>query len=214
MSINIPGLVGAFAHYVSQLLIKTLRVQYALHPNVVMDKQYAYGFWHDKQFAPITLMPKFGGNKRAGLVSASRDGDMLASWIKRLGYHVVRGSSSRKALSGLVNLLAAAKEGYSFGIAADGPRGPKYVAKSGISFLACKAGVEIVPVGVAFSSKWQFKSWDQYQLPKPFAKIIIYVGEPLSITDPTKIDEVTHQFENALIEADKQAEQVLIQQKS
>lgn len=211
MPLNLPSLVGAFAHYVSQLLIKTLRVELEIHPSVQPQQQYAYGFWHDKQFAPITMMAKFGHEKRAGLVSASKDGDMLASWIKRLGYHVVRGSSSRKALSGLVNLLAAAKAGYSFGIAADGPRGPKYVAKSGLSFLAYKAGLDVIPIGVAISSKWQFKSWDQYQLPKPFAKIVIYIGEPLSISDPEKIDELTKTLEDELNKADYHAELKLAQ---
>lgn len=212
MPFNLPSFIGAFAHYVSQLLIKTLRVELEIHPNVVPNRQYAYGFWHDKQFAPITMMAKFGHEKRAGLVSASKDGDMLASWIKRLGYYAVRGSSSRKALSGLVNLLAAAKEGYSFGIAADGPRGPKYVAKSGLSFLAYKAGLDVIPIGVAISSAWKFKSWDQYQLPKPFAKIVVYVGEPLrSISDPEKIDELTKTIENELIKADQHAELILAQ---
>lgn len=209
MRINAPAVVGFVAHYISQLLIKTLRIQYDIHPKVNIDKQYAYGFWHDKQFATITLMSEFGIEKRAGLVSASRDGDMLANWIKRLGYLVVRGSSSRKALSGLVNLLSAAKAGYSFGIAADGPRGPQFVAKSGLSFLAYKAGLEIIPIGVAYSSKWQFKSWDRYQLPKPFARTIIYVGEPISISDAEQVDAVTQAVEQALNNADKQAQLVL-----
>jgi lysophospholipid acyltransferase (LPLAT)-like uncharacterized protein len=194
---------------VSQLLIKTLRIRYEIHPSVNTKQQYAYGFWHDKQFATITLLSQFGIEKRAGLVSASRDGDMLADWIKRLGYRVVRGSSSKKALSSLVNLIAAAKEGYSFGIAADGPRGPQFVAKSGLSFLAYKAGLQIIPLGVAYSSKWQFNSWDRYQLPKPFAKTVVYVGEPITITQSDQIEVVTQKIEQALNEADRKAQVIL-----
>ncbi len=32
------------AHHLSQLLIKTLRIQYDIHPNVDTKQQYAYGF--------------------------------------------------------------------------------------------------------------------------------------------------------------------------
>ena len=79
----------------------------------------------------------------------------------------------------MVKLLNAAKEGYSVGIAADGPRGPRYQAKSGLAFLAYKTGIEIVPLGVAFSSKWLFKkAWDKYQFPLPFCKFPFILENP------------------------------------
>ncbi len=136
-------------------------------------------FWHDKQFATITLLSKFGIEKRAGLVSASRDGDMLASWIKRLGYHVVRGSSSKKALSSLVNLLAAAKEGYSFGIAADGPRGPQFVAKSGLSFLAYKAGLQSSHLALLILQNGNLKVGISINYLNPSLKPSSMLGPPL-----------------------------------
>ena len=35
-------------------------------------------------------------------------------------------------------------------------------------FLASRAGMQIVPVGFAFSHCWRVKSWDRMALPKPF----------------------------------------------
>jgi lysophospholipid acyltransferase (LPLAT)-like uncharacterized protein len=190
MSVITPTFIGKFAHTATQLLLKSLRVQVCMHPNVDPTRQYVYGFWHGKQFAPIMFLPKWGPAKHVGLVSASRDGDMLTAWLQQLGYHVVRGSSSRKAISSMVKLIAAAKEGYSMGIAADGPRGPELVAKAGMSFLANKANLQLVPIGVAYSKPWKFKSWDKYQLPLPFSRAVLYFDEPITVSDISDIASI------------------------
>jgi lysophospholipid acyltransferase (LPLAT)-like uncharacterized protein len=207
-----PKLVGAVGHFISRLLVKTLRVDIRVHPNVVVPNQHIFAFWHDKQFAPIMLLANsaLGQGKHACFVSASGDGEMLAEWLKRLGYRLVRGSSSRKALSGLVNLIGITKEGYSVGITADGPRGPWHQAKTGAAFVAYKAGIGLIPLGVAYSSKWQFnKSWDKYQLPKPFAKAVIYIGEPLEISDIIEMDKVVAQVNHAIDASDRKALEIL-----
>lgn len=190
MSVITPTFIGKFAHCATQLLLKSLRVQVCMHPSVDPTRQYVYGFWHGKQFAPIMFLPKWGPAKHVGLVSASRDGDMLTAWLHKLGYHVVRGSSSRKAISSMVKLIAAAKEGYSMGIAADGPRGPEFVAKAGMSFLANKANLQLVPIGVAYSKPWKFKSWDKYELPLPFTRAVLYFDEPITVSDISDIAKV------------------------
>ncbi|MBS0287145.1 MAG: lysophospholipid acyltransferase family protein [Proteobacteria bacterium] len=207
-----PALVGAVGHVISKLLVKTLRVDIRVHPKVVIENQYIHAFWHDKQFAPIMLLANsaFGKGKHACFVSASGDGEMLAQWLKRIGYKLVRGSSSRKALSGLVNLIAITKDGYSVGITADGPRGPYHKAKTGAAYIAYKAGIGLLPIGVAYSAKWQFnKSWDKYQLPKPFAKTVIYVGEPLAITDISDMDSVISAVDQAIDASDATAHEIL-----
>lgn len=210
MSKLINTLIGNFAHYASQLLLKSLRVNIYCDPEIDPVGQYAYGFWHDKQFAPIMLMTTLGNRKHVGLVSTSGDGDMLSIWLKRLGYHVVRGSSSRKGMSSLVKLLAAAKEGYSIGITADGPRGPRYEAKAGLGFIASKAGLQMVPLGVAYSLKWQFeKSWDKYQLPLPFSKVIFYLGKPMTVTDISDLAGMNTLVAEGINAADKEAQLIL-----
>lgn len=204
--------IGAIAHSITQILVKSLRVQIVTHPEFKSLNQYAYGFWHDKQFAPIMQMAHLGNCKHAALVSASRDGEILSTWLSKLGYHIIRGSSSRKAISSVVKLLNVAKEGYSVGIAADGPRGPRHEAKSGLAFLAHKAGLEIVPLGVAYSKKLKFsKAWDQYQLPLPFSKLVFYFGQPFSISDADMqdIDTVNAQVAAAIQAAEMHAELTL-----
>jgi lysophospholipid acyltransferase (LPLAT)-like uncharacterized protein len=178
------------------------------HPQVNVPLQHIFAFWHDKQFAPIMLLARsaLGGGKHACFVSASNDGEMLAQWLHCLGYRLVRGSSSKKALSGLVNLINITKEGYSVGITADGPRGPMHQAKSGAAFIAYKAGIGLIPLGVAYSRKWQFhKAWDKYQLPKPFSRVVLYIDQPLHINDIENMPAVVARVNQAIDQADKQA---------
>ena len=160
------------------------------------------------------LMPHFGGQQKVGLVSPSRDGEMLAVWLERMGYEVVRGSSSKKSISSLVTLLGKMKEGYTVGVAADGPRGPRHEAKAGVAFLAHKAGnIKIIPMGVAFTPNLTFKkSWDQYQLPLPFCKTAIYVGEPIAMPDLDDVNAINERMTAALKAADQKASQLLADQ--
>ncbi len=207
-----PKVIGAIAYVFSKIWVKTLRVEIRVHPKVVVENQYIHVFWHDKLFAPIMFLANsaFGKGKHACFVSFSADGEMLAQWLKRLGYALVRGSSSRKALSGLVNLIDITKEGYSVGITADGPRGPYHKAKTGAAYIAHKAGIGMLPLGIAYSSKWQFhKSWDKFQFPKPFAKAIIYVGEPIEITDISDMDSVLEKVNHVIDASDQTAQAIL-----
>ncbi len=207
-----PSVIGAVAHFISKLWIKSFRVDIRVHPKVIVENQYIHAFWHDKQFAPIMLLANsaLGKGKHACFVSASYDGEMLAQWLKRLGYKLVRGSSSKKALSGLVNLINITKEGYSVGITADGPRGPFHKAKTGAAYIAYKSGIGLLPLGVAYSCKWKFnKAWDKYQLPLPFAKAVIYIGEPMHITDISDMDSVVAQVNKAIDHSDAQALKIL-----
>lgn len=210
MSAFAHKIVGSVAYFGTKLLVKSLRAKLYQHPSVNHQQQCVYGFWHDKQFTPIMLLAGFGHGKYAALVSASNDGNLLAGWLSKLGYHLVRGSSSRKALSGLVNLISAAKQGYKIGIAADGPRGPRHQAKAGAAYIAFKAKIPLVPLGVAYSSKWQFdKAWDKYQLPKPFSTLTFYFGEPIYVHDCNDLEALNQQVTEAIQLADQKAQQIL-----
>lgn len=202
-------LVGKIAYYISRLWQRSLTFSVRLHPAVDPHRQYVYGFWHGKQFAPVIYMARWGEYKRAVLVSPSRDGAMLTVWLQKLGYEVVPGSSSRHAVGSLLKLVRAAKSGCSLGIAADGPRGPREVAKAGIAFLAAQADLPVIPLGVAYSKCWIFqKAWDRYQLPWPFSKVVLYLGEPIQNLCRLSGDH-GQQITLALAQAESQAQELL-----
>ena len=196
-------IIGFSAFLVSRLLSLTLSVKVITHPSLHPKEQYIYCFWHGKQFMPVMRMRWLGNQKHVALVSASRDGEMLTTWLKAIGYRVIRGSSSRKAVSGLKKLLQYANQGYSLGIAADGPRGPIFQAKSGAVYLAAKTGIKIVPISTVYQNAIQLNAWDRYELPKPFSKTVFYLGEPITVPkeiteNPAEIQKYTEKVMQAL----------------
>ena len=70
----------------------------------------------------------------------------------------------------------------------DGPRGPKYVIKNGPIAVASKTGGILVPFVINASRCWSLKSWDAFQLPKPFSKLTMVIGKPIHV--PPDLSEV------------------------
>jgi lysophospholipid acyltransferase (LPLAT)-like uncharacterized protein len=63
-------------------------------------------------------------------------------------------------------------KGYKGGLVADAPRGPRFVSKLGIIYLAKQTGIPIIPVIWSADRYWKLKSWDRTIIPKPFARIV------------------------------------------
>ena len=69
-------------------------------------------------------------------------------------------------------------EGHKMTIAVDGPKGPIYKVKEGITAVSEKSKRPIVPVRGYPKNKFVFKkSWNQATLPYPFTKIILKIGK-------------------------------------
>lgn len=195
--------LGLLAYMVGLLLKMTLRVTIVGRERLDEEKRYIFAFWHGKQFMPALFFR--GKWTITALVSASRDGQIMASWLNLLGYKAIRGSSNRKAVSGLVLLLKALRDGNAVGVTPDGPRGPIYCAKHGVAYLATKTGVEFVPFGSAFSRRWLISSWDRYEIPKPFARGVFVIGKPVHIPSDCDQDQATRLIEKAIRDADLEA---------
>ncbi len=52
--------------------------------------------------------------------------------------------------------------------------------KSGTPMLAQMTRAPMLPVSFAADRYWQLGSWDRMIVPKPFARIVMVIGEPLS----------------------------------
>jgi lysophospholipid acyltransferase (LPLAT)-like uncharacterized protein len=142
-------------------------------------KNLIYAFWHGRQFL------LFHTHRDSNIVipaSESRDGEIQAGIIGRFGFGVVRGSSKRKGAQAFMGLMKALRNGKSIALAVDGPRGPIYEVKQGITSLAGKLGKPIVPVVMSAKRSWVLeKTWDKYMLPKPFTECVIMYGEPIMV---------------------------------
>ena len=138
-----------------------------------------FAFWHGRQLLLLHA------HRNAGYVvpsSESRDGEIQARILRRFGFDVVRGSSKRKGARALLGLVDALRNGKCVALAVDGPRGPIYEVKQGITYLAGKLEKPIVPVTMSSNRYWILdKIWDKYMLPKPFSRCIVMYGEPLYV---------------------------------
>ena len=135
-------------------------------------------FWHGRIF-----MASYYFRNRGIVVMTSRhrDGDYIAGVIRRLGYGAARGSSSRGSFGAAREALDALRNGKDIGFAIDGPRGPRYVAKRGPTYIAWKSGHPILPFNVSVKKKWELKSWDRFQIPKPFSSALVEISEPIYV---------------------------------
>jgi lysophospholipid acyltransferase (LPLAT)-like uncharacterized protein len=132
--------------------------------------------WHDQVLMTPAL---YRGPAAKVLVSASKDGEILARTMQLFGHGVVRGSSSRGGRAAFRTLLQAAKEPVDLAITPDGPRGPRHELKEGVVQLARLSGRPVVPMAIACSRGHRFASWDRFLLPFPFCRGVLAYGEPL-----------------------------------
>ena len=183
----------AIGFRVLQLWVRTLRYEIDDRAGVVgkpADQNYIGALWHNRLLIfPFVLRRFFSNRHGAALISASRDGDLLADAITRFGFDVVRGSSSRLGASAILQLTDVLASGGDVVITPDGPRGPAYELGPGIIYLAQKSRAAVLPVNMEYSSCWRLKSWDRFILPRPFAKICVIIGQPHRVRSTNTVDD-------------------------
>ena len=164
---------------------------------------YIGALWHNRLLIfPLVLRRFFPQRRGAALISASRDGDLLADAVQRFGYNVVRGSSSRLGASAILHLGEVLASHGDVVITPDGPLGPAYEVGPGIIFLAQKTGAPVLPVNMEYSSCWRIKSWDRFIVPRPFAKVRVIIGAPHRVRSTSTLEEFEAErlrLQNAMI---------------
>jgi lysophospholipid acyltransferase (LPLAT)-like uncharacterized protein len=196
----------AFGFHLLQLLGRTLRYEIDDRAGVVgksVTGNYIGALWHNRLLIfPLVLRRFFSERHGAALISASRDGDLLADAVQRFGYDAVRGSSSRMGASAILQLGEVLASGGDVVITPDGPRGPAYELGPGIIFLAQKTGAPVVPVDMEYSSCWRIKSWDRFIVPRLFAKVRVIIGTPHRVrltSTPEEFEAERLRLQNAMM---------------
>ncbi len=145
----------------------------------------------------------------AVLISRSFDGELIARTIELMGFHTVRGSSSRYGASGLLALARALEDGYPAIFTADGPRGPLYKAKPGAVKLAQLTGYAIGAFYLLPEKAWLLRSWDSFMIPKPFSRVAVSWARQVHVhrtDDPEILEAKRLEVENTLERARLNAE--------
>lgn len=115
------------------------------------------------------------------LASEHIDGDIMGRLAAWLGWGHVKGSSSRRGAAGFRELAAVLRSGRDAGLTVDGPRGPRGCVQQGATELSRMTGAVVIPVTSAGRPRRLFPSWDRFQIPAPFARVIIAYGEPFVV---------------------------------
>lgn len=114
-------------------------------------------------------------------------GGALAVFAQKLGMTPYRmnlaGDGTLATARQLTSLVRQVRQGYTCYITPDGPDGPAYQVKPGISYIAQKSGAAILPMGAYMRHGYRLNRWDQYVTPYPFGRISVAIGEPLFVAE-------------------------------
>ena len=139
--------IPKFFYWFSHLLFRSCRITYLgkEHEDQFLRRGHAICFAGDHQ-GMLYLPFHFRDRDGVVMVSASRDGDLIAHTMARFGLRSARGSSKHggdAALQAMIDEVNAAR--CSAGMIVDGPLGPAGIAKRGVILLARETGLPIVP---------------------------------------------------------------------
>lgn len=143
--------------------------------------------WHE---ALLPLLWRHRGQQVTIVVSEAREGQYLADFAARIGYRLVRGSSTRGATRALLGAVRELEAGHTVAFTPDGPRGPRRELKPGALAAAQRSGRPVLPLHAGADRAWRFRSWDRFMLPRPMARVRIVYGEPIRVAPgPAGLDE-------------------------
>jgi lysophospholipid acyltransferase (LPLAT)-like uncharacterized protein len=129
---------------------------------------YGYRFMDPRDFCVIMV-----GDERSDVLRR------LAERIEATTHAVDMGGNPVAAGRAVLRVIQAMKQGKQSLLAPDGPDGPAFVAKPGITFLTRKTEGVVLPVGIWAWPAVQIPRWDRYLVPLPFATIYMVMGDPI-----------------------------------
>jgi len=201
------GTAGWLGRALLALLARTWRVELLSQENLDDTAREGPGcflsMWHGRMIAALPTHARRGWYV---LVSPSGDGDISEKLLEANGYFVIRGSSSRGGARALRGMLRVLDRGAVLFITPDGPRGPMHSMNPGLAFMARATGRKIVPLGFACDRAWHADSWDHFTIPKPFARVCVVYGEPITVSreaDEAEQEEATNLVRARTIAAER-----------
>ena len=146
-----------------------------------------FTFWHGQ------MLPLLAEHNRPTtvLISDHRDGEIITQIVSGFGCRAVRGSSSKGAARALLQLSRALNEGNDIAITPDGPRGPRHSFAPGAVVLSQRTSAPIAFMVSHTNRVWRLKTWDHFEIPKPFARVTVVYSEPFVVSADRARDATT-----------------------
>jgi len=196
---------------------RVIRIEGEEHVSQVSSEQKPFipCYWHQHHMYCTWYMRRLikRGLKIGFLISPSVDGEIPAQMAKEWGGVVIRGSTTRTGAAAMRDMYnVVVKQGISPVSTSDGPTGPIHVFKIGDILLSQFTQAPLLPISYAASRCWYLKSWDRFMIPKPFARIVITIGEPLTVPKGLLTEDLEPyrtQMENNLRQLAEQASTLL-----
>ena len=180
--------VGGF---LIRMLARTWRVRVEGREAVEVVRRAGQGviftFWHGQ------MLPLLAEHQRPTtvLISDHRDGEIITQIVSGFGCRAVRGSSSKGAARALLQLSRTLNEGNDIAITPDGPRGPRHSFAPGAVVLSQRTNAPIAFMVSHTNRAWRLKTWDQFEIPKPFARVTVVYCEPFVVAADCARDAAT-----------------------
>ena len=161
----------------------TCRVRFHDDPRPALrarGRSYAYAFLHAHQIATVMVAEPGTG----AMVSRSTDGEVLIPSLRVRRIVPVRGSTGsggedKGGVAALAALVRHGRGGAPVYLAVDGPRGPRNHVRRGIAQLAMEIDAAILVAVALPTRRWILRrTWDRFQIPKPFSRIDVFFDPP------------------------------------
>jgi lysophospholipid acyltransferase (LPLAT)-like uncharacterized protein len=214
-----------FLRFVFFLVHSSYRVEKVIGADIaeqiIADRNQAYApcYWHQHHVLCSGLIRQWlrRGFRACFLVSASVDGEVPARIARSWGAEVIRGSANQTGALVLRDMQQMMKRGISIITTADGPDGPNHEFKPGAVLMARIGGTPMVPLACAADRAWYLNRWDHFMIPKPFARVVYAIGEPVIVPPDTPInaiEEYRQRMEDATNSLAERSKDILKRRKS
>ncbi len=149
-------------------------------------------YWHQQHLLCANIIRQWiqKGFAASIVISPSVDGEIPARIAGAWGADIIRGSANQTGALVMRDMYGALKRGRSILTTPDGPNGPIFEFKAGNILMARISKAPLVPLACAADRCWHLTSWDKMMIPKPFARVVIAIGEPYVIPGDAPLDDL------------------------
>lgn len=133
-------------------------------------------FWHGKY---LPLFPLLAGRKASIFTTPCFRGRIVAEICRQFGYncHFVPSAGGKPARAAMVDAMRFSN---AAAFAIDGPLGPAHKVKRGAFEISAELGFALLPVSASARRRLIFRRrWDHAEIPWPFTRVALTVGEPI-----------------------------------
>jgi len=185
-----PTVVSFIGAVVIRILGATWRIEWRgldrLDRARSLSKQVIFSFLHGRL---LVYTYAHRGRGIQALASEHPDGELMGRTVARLGFGHLRGSTTKRGAAAFRDLASVLRSGFDAALTIDGPKGPRGVVQQGAIELSRMTGSAVIPVTNAARPRMMLGSWDRFQIPWPFAKVVVAYGEPFLVPGGAEREE-------------------------